>query len=212
MDEEASDEEKELERTERVLQAHKKQVTEEHRIRLFHLKSLQGQLLDALIKQVSDPEEPISSELHHQILSSLDDEMISEAIAPLSTRPSPPLHSPLSLVSSHSFVPLSSFNSREGFVDEGESPLSENLLKTPPVVTKSLPTSPTPHHVYASPKRPPLGGHRSPLSPLSPNKVGRRQVSVPIPCATSTEVLMSENESLRTRIKQLSDQLDQFNK
>ena len=209
MDEETSDEEKELER---VLQTHKKQVTEEHRTRLFHLKSLQGQLLDGLIKQVSDPEEPISSELHHQILSSLNDETMSEDIIPLSTQPSPPLHSPLSLVSSHSFVPLSLFNSREGFVDEGESPLSENLLKTPPVITKSLPTSPTPHHGYVLSKWPPLGDHRSPLSPLSSNKVDRPQVSVLVPCATSTEVLMSENESLRTRIKQLSDQLDQFNK
>lgn len=210
-----------------ILHHHQKEIIEQRQLHLYQLKTLQGQLLDNLISQVSNPTSPVNSELEKEILKSL--KLTNEQST--NTRYSPVAMTTPGEIPGNK-TNDTSFNSTSGCVDptpqyEGHIPYSKTYSISPSQVTLSL-TTPTHSHslitpsliISSSPEMKPVSEPviRSPLSPRCSNSLSTVPQKQVLPVSenhlhsTSMEYWENENETLRDENGRLNIQVEQLNK
>lgn len=192
-----------------VKEQHQKELLQQRHLHLYQLKALQGQLLENLISQVSDPDQPLDQGLKEEILKS-----VRETIDK-----SPNSKKRLSLLTTR--TPAVQYDTcSDKNEDEPRDIYSPSIASTeflnlpePSVNEKTSIISSATYSPVHSPVLTGAGGKvkRSPLSPRSLNTslVIERELAT---SKSNACQLIDENETLKTSNEELKRQIEQYQK
>jgi hypothetical protein len=201
VDDEMQGQDEVIKALENVKRQHQKELVDQGHVHLYQLKALQGQLLDTLIAQVSDPDQNIDAEIKQEIMKSIKKSI--DGGGPSSDESGkcryhmPPIN--MMMPSSSNTAPLSdSCQLHHSFTSQ-----SNDQSLTPS-------TTAEPHEGNV-----PSGSIRYPLSPRSLNMVCP-PVHIPRPSSSDdkwkdeNKLILSENKNLKIKNEELTKEIERY--